>query len=552
MPAYSYRFILDKFKPALSRLGEVVEVSDPFLEIPRLQAEAAASGKACRLICFCPPNLVPASLNSQLLSPSSQDCPVSVVICWGYDSIPTTSWNGNHRNDWRTILNENRQAITLSEYSRASICKAMGKSYHASVIPVPQNTTCPPRESPISKTGQNKIMHFRGLVVDSHDLRSVDAIRLLTDDLRKTCTMNWDGKPVELEFKKGSLGSEYLVGFYGPEHWGAWSRKEYPSILLPFELRGCIEIRLVAAGYGRNLEKELILQIGPHRKTLRLTANPESHSLSFTLDKPTSILRFGPFEVEPIPGARDGRTMGIGLTALRIKSHQALMPYSSNTGKTLAEPIDLSGIVFLTVLNPGEERKNWADILRAFAYALGGHRDAILVIKMSHHSAAIYIEKLLDNLDSIEPINARVVVLHGHLDEGQYQSLRERTAWYVNASSCEGFCLPLAECMAAGIPAIAPYHTALEDYVDSSSTLVVHSNRTPGSFPEDPSMKYRCTQYKINWQSLVDQLREGYRIAKEQHERYESMSYSARLSVEHKMSTDQVSSLLAAHFEGCN
>ena len=547
MPGYSYRFILERFKPALCKLGEAIDVTDSLVEIPKLQAEAAANSQACRLFCFCPPNLVPASINSPLLTPTGQDCPITVVTSWGYDSIPTTAWGGDHRNDWRNLLNETKQVITLSEYSRTSIAKAMGDDYKISVIPVPIDTSfCLEERFPWRK-GAKKTIHFQGLAVDNHRPESVAAIRLLTNDVTKTCTRDWDGEPVEIAFKNSSLGSRYLVGFYPAEAWGAWSMGEYPSVLLPFELRGAVRISLIASAYGRNLERDLSLQIGRHKKNIRLTAHAETYTLSLTLNAPTNIIKIGPCDVEPIAGAVDGRTMGVGLTALKIESRQPPRPYCNNPRKPPVESIELSGVVFTSVLNPEGDRKNWTEILRAFAYALGAQDDAVLLLKISHYSAAVYISDLLANLNSIGPMRARVVVLHGYLNDHQYQQLRKSSDWYVNASACEGFCLPLVEFMAGGIPAIAPNHTAMADYVDSSSTLLVSANLMPTFLPDDPSMKYRCTQFKVHWQSLVECFREGYRIATQDHERYESMSTSARHSIHHKMSVERATQLLAAH-----
>ncbi|PNA31995.1 glycosyltransferase, partial [Pseudomonas sp. MPR-AND1A] len=78
-----------------------------------------------------------------------------------------------------------------------------------------------------------------------------------------------------------------------------------------------------------------------------------------------------------------------------------------------------------------------------------------------------------------------VVVMHGYLDDPQYARLYEAASYYVNASRCEGLCLPLMEFMACGKPAIAPNHTAMKDYIDDSVAFIVRSSEELTIWPQD-------------------------------------------------------------------
>src|SRR5262249_26226773 len=69
--------------------------------------------------------------------------------------------------------------------------------------------------------------------------------------------------------------------------------------------------------------------------------------------------------------------------------------------------IDLSGVVYTTILNPVDGRKNWEDIVSGFLYALGQCDDATLVFKIvtSPQAAA-------ENLDGVMAYYERLKISH--------------------------------------------------------------------------------------------------------------------------------------------
>lgn len=534
---YSYRFVLEGFRPVLEKVGKVLEIGAPETEADRLFAEAQAAGDECRLICFCPPNLAPVGLR----------CPTTVVLAWEFDTIPTEPWNGDVRNDWRTVLTAHGQAITLSEHSRQAIVRAVGDACRVTAIPVPIVGGLPERAANRMSVAE---IGFRGHVIDSRSLaRSADGSLRPTDTLPMR-SRDWSGKRVTMSFGQGDEGEACLLGCYESEGWGAWSRLSEAAILLPFAMAGRVHMRLTANAYGRNVGRTVTLSIGGQQLPFVLGARVKTHRFTVTLDDPANLITLGTFDVEPVPGAADTRSMGIGLVSLEIRQARFWLPgLSQRQRPALPEPrgtARLSGLVYTSVLNPKDGRKNWADILTAFCYALGDREDATLVLKMTHFSAAAYLEELLGLLAAIGPVRARIVVLHGFLTTAEYRQLIGATAWYVNASRGEGLCLPLMEFMAAGVPAIAPDHTAMADYVDAASTLVVRSNRAPTRWPNDPFARTRTLCYRIDWQSLVDQFRESYRIWAEPH-RYAAMSTAAAATLTRYASAERVGELFVRH-----
>ncbi|MGH8434019.1 MAG: glycosyltransferase [Pseudomonas sp.] len=207
-------------------------------------------------------------------------------------------------------------------------------------------------------------------------------------------------------------------------------------------------------------------------------------------------------------------------------------------GSEIAEPVMakalpvacetvLQGVMYTTVLNPGDHRKNWIDMVSAFCWAFKTVSDATLVIKMTHHDLESYRIHLLTLLSRLAPFQCRVIVIHGFLEEREYFQLCQQSTYYVNTSVCEGLCLPLMEFMSAGKPAIAPLHTAMLDYLHDDSAFVVGSAPQPASWPHDSSAKLKARLHRINWESVMNAYRESYRIAREQPQAYQQMSVNA-------------------------
>ena len=106
--------------------------------------------------------------------------------------------------------------------------------------------------------------------------------------------------------------------------------------------------------------------------------------------------------------------------------------------------------------------------------------------------------------------------------------LARATTFYVTATHAEGACLPLQDYLAAGRPGIAPLHTALADYFGADVGLTVASHAEPTSWPGDALGQLATTWHRTVWQSLFDQLRVGYALAKQEPARYHALAEAAR------------------------
>ena len=208
------------------------------------------------------------------------------------------------------------------------------------------------------------------------------------------------------------------------------------------------------------------------------------------------------------------------------------------------QQIALRGVVYTTVLNPADSRKNWVEIITAFCWAFKEVEDATLVVKMTHHDLEYYRIVLMTLLSRLAPFSCRVVVLHGFLEDEQYQGLISASTYYVNASSGEGLCLPLMEFLSAGRPVIAPTHTAMADYVDEHLAFLVQCSLEPFCWPQDPTGIFMTHRHRLNWQSLMEAFQASYAVATQKPQEYRAMSQHAYTKMREFASVDVIAAPL--------
>jgi glycosyltransferase involved in cell wall biosynthesis len=204
------------------------------------------------------------------------------------------------------------------------------------------------------------------------------------------------------------------------------------------------------------------------------------------------------------------------------------------------KPVEVDGIVYTSVLNPADGRKNWVDLLSAFCWAFRDEPKATLVLKMTHNDMDLYRGTLLNLLARLSPFRCRVLVLHGFLEDPQYLQLIKASSYYVNASSGEGLCIPLMEFLCCGKPAIAPAHTAMADYLSTDFAFLVGSCLQITDWPHDPSGLQQTHSHRLNWESLMQAYRASYAVSSAA-PRYQVLSQQAREHLRNFCSLQRVS-----------
>ena len=231
-----------------------------------------------------------------------------------------------------------------------------------------------------------------------------------------------------------------------------------------------------------------------------------------------------------------------GERALRVLHYVADQP-----GRA-PQRLRLDGVVYTAVFNPGDGRKDWAQMVGGFVWAFRNEPSAILILKLTMADIVDAADAVLRHISRLGRFGCRIIIIHGLLSEQAYAALIDATSFTINTSQGEGQCLPLMEFMAAGRPAVAPRHTSMLDYVDDTSSFVIASHLRPGTWPHDERQARRCLRHQIEFDSLVHRLRESFAVARDDPGRYARMSAAAAAAQERYCSEEIVTTRLAAVF----
>jgi glycosyltransferase involved in cell wall biosynthesis len=231
---------------------------------------------------------------------------------------------------------------------------------------------------------------------------------------------------------------------------------------------------------------------------------------------------------------RFGKVMHRSARAVRAALWSARQALKETDVRALYPPqpnLELSGVVYTTILNPFDPRKNWQDLLSGFLVALKDRDDATLVVKLvvsADWEAAALAEMFAFYRATGLSHRCKLAFVTAYLSEEQLLGLTRASTFYVNTSRAEGSCLPLQNFMAAGRPGLAPPHTGMADSIDEQCGFTLESHPEPAPWPQEIDGGYRTTWQRLVWQSLHDQLRTSHEAARQDSVRYRSMAERAR------------------------
>jgi glycosyltransferase involved in cell wall biosynthesis len=255
------------------------------------------------------------------------------------------------------------------------------------------------------------------------------------------------------------------------------------------------------------------------------------------------------FDLAAVGTIVDSRRMDFDLYAPQnqIPGVWAKLPPESETGVPARVHID--GVVYCSVFNPYDNRKNWFDMICGFCIAFRDVEDATLLLKLTHQDRSTAMHPLLEDLYKLSPFKCRVIMIHGYLKDEDYEKMAAAASYTVNTSRGEGQCLPLMEFMSAGRPAIAPTHTSMADYITADNAFLLDSTLEAFHWPHDPRQAYRTRRHRINFDTLLKAYRDSYEVAKTDPARYARMSERANLDLQKHCSQDLAETKLRAFLE---
>ncbi|KTD57709.1 glycosyltransferase [Legionella shakespearei] len=199
--------------------------------------------------------------------------------------------------------------------------------------------------------------------------------------------------------------------------------------------------------------------------------------------------------------------------------------------------IHLQGIIYTSVFNPCDGRKNWFDMVTAFCTAFIDTPDAVLVLKFTHHDYQWAFDALRETFRKLRTFKCKVIAIHGFLNDKEYSSLITHSTYVVNTSLSEGQCLPLMEFLSSGKPAISPCHTAMEDYICKDVAFVINSEPELCAWPHDTRFHFRTYRHRISYSSLLEAYKESYHVAKHHSMKYKYMSEQCKRKMKSHCST---------------
>lgn len=472
LPEYSYYFVLRDFLPVLRQLGDVLVIERPEVEVDPLYDTACAVGERCLFLSFSPPQKTPLGLR----------CPTIPVFAWEFSSIPNEHWLDELNQDWCYVLQESAQGISHSELTVQAVKAELGATFPIISIPSPVWDKYESlRESPVALPLNKgiRIQVRSGVVLDTHDV-ALEPYMPGLDAVAKAVTAARAEKPAESQ---------------------AQAPLDAPVVqCAPQQSRLQISRRYLGEWYLRVLRECLPGLPGP------VPAPPATLEL---------VMEDSTLPLEPRNQVEPGALPKSGVKPLTPE--WALSECN----------FELSGVVFTSLFNPYDGRKNWVDMLTAFCAAFKDDADATLVFKLGHHEYQSALNDMLMCMARMPKFKCRVVLLQGFLDKAEFDSLIRASAFVVNASHGEGQCLPLMEFLSCGKPAIAPRHSAMLDYIDEEVAFVVDSWEDATAWSHDPRLAYRTLRHQIDWSSLVGAYREAYRCVQDDPSRYAKMSVVA-------------------------
>ena len=240
-------------------------------------------------------------------------------------------------------------------------------------------------------------------------------------------------------------------------------------------------------------------------------------------------LRFAPRLVVP-PGPRRSAPNAFADIHLQVRTADLFaIPRQTTAAASdlVSIRFDEREIIYTSVFNPADGRKNWRDMMTAFCSACAACENATLIFKFIHRDSSWEYNDTREILSRLPPYRCRVVVIDGFLNDDSYRQLIARSAFVVTSSLSEGQCLPLLEFLSCGKPAVSTRNTAMQDYLDGDIGFVARSSPELCCWPHDTRNVLRAHRYRVDWQSLKLAFEDSYRVATRDPKRYEQMGARA-------------------------
>ena len=541
---YSYYFVLKEFLPVLEQIGNVHHV-DHFDQVDPLYRLIKHNNPAesAVFLSFSPPHKTAINL----------ECPTICVFAWEFPSIPVIGWSNDDRNDWRVVFSAHGRAITLAKIAADAVKKEMGDDYPILVLPTPVwNKMQHARDGFIQKLDgkiNRPLLKFKNILIDTKDMslnpdmivgdakinaevdeNLFDLPHLPSPDtiLQSKLFLTRNGKRTSeysIEVAKNEEG--YLI--YGP--YIAWNAGKY--------------VVNIYAHLISPQNQPIIVDACCERGTIVLARQEisswqEAYDTMSEVDKELYLFCQMPIELKEdyedleirvwIPKNTVGSIYAVEIKSNNVedvKNLQNSVVSSQINHKPYSAYMDIKGVLYTSVFNPKDSRKNVEDMLTAFCYTFKDNDNVTLLLKVAQKDIQSYYRNLILILSRLSPFKCRVICVGDFLDELQYTQLVIASDFYFNTSLNEGLCIPLVEFLCGGVPAVAPYHTSMQDYLSDEYAFTINSTLETAAWAHDPEWRRTTKRHRLIWTSICDALASSYNVIINNPTKYHEMSKKA-------------------------
>ena len=526
--AYSYYFVLEALAPVFEKLGTWRLLDRPESSLPFAAAKAEADGYQPIHLALHPPQDV-------YLTPA---VPNVIFPFWEFPDLPDRDFGYDTRQNWIRVCSRADLILTACQFTAGAFERA-GIKCPIGVVPVPL-----------------KPEHFAVPDWTPHESWSLTCRHLAWGDA-PPAPLKLDASRIEDDPAGPGLAEFDVTLVETEEVIAEVAAAPEPA---PVDARPGLKRRAYMA--GRRVFRKVYPWLGAD--TLTRIARTRHYILESSGRCPRTL--------EPLPGPKPGLTR-LGYAVMRdtyrlhVKrwlSPDALVRITRVKEKSLqvvghepvlapdpllpSLPLTISGLVFTSIFNLGDRRKNHLDLLTAYLLAFRDRSDVTLVIKLAtnptreHHEVNIF-RAMYQGLGIQH--RCRLVLITDFLTDEGMADLMRVTTFYVNTSKAEGACLPLQQSLAGGRPSLAPDHTAMADFMDGDVGFVLGTNPEPTYWPHDPEMRIETTWNRLVWSDLHDSLVEAAHLVETDFAGYQAKAATARARMAGYASREVVAEALA-------
>lgn len=497
---YSYAFVLKQLQPVLEQLGTVRRIDRPESSLCYAAREARRQGLRPVHIALNPPH-------NAYFTP---EVPTILFPFWEFPDVPNRPFLHDGRQNWTRVCRSAEMLITAATRSTESFVQA-GVTCPTASIPVPLD----PRffEVPAWDPRHETVFNCRHLVIQGTVDGTFDPYNPLAAsdnaaDETDSEEVDSDETPDTIPLPT-AVAAPVVAASQPRDRWREWGLRGYRVLR---KVIGAGRAEKILARYHESCQRY------PQRRHMPQRALHVASRLGYSTCRHvyhTWICRWlSPEAVHRLGGIKR-----------RVVSHQPQLPLLP------AHPLKLSGLVYTSIFNLSDRRKNSEDLLSGFLLAFKDRADVTLVLKLATNPQREYheVQALLHVYGCLGIRHrCRLVVITDFLSDEQMAELNRATTYYLNTSRAEGACLPLQEAMASGRPVLAPRHTAMADYIDSRVGLVLESHPEPTFWPHDPQRRYETTWNRLVWADLYEKLQASAELVAKERSLYDEMATAAR------------------------